>query len=58
MQETTTFVTWASLGEGCLAVGIGELMGRFSYDWLIYGMFIMDFAIYLIVRANKFEMVH
>lgn len=53
MYETTIFVTWASMGEGCLAVGIGELMGRVSYNWLIYGMLLMDLAIYVLVRTNR-----
>lgn len=28
-------------------------MGRVSYNWLIYGMLIMDLAIYLLVRINR-----
>lgn len=52
MNVSVIFVIWASLGEGCLAVGVGKFMNWFSYDWLIFGMLIMDAAIIGIVRMN------
>ena len=52
MQETATFITWSALGEGCLAVGIGKMMGLISYNWLIYGMLVMDLIIAVLCRAN------
>jgi hypothetical protein len=41
------------LGDGCLAGGIGKLMGWFSYNWLIYSMLIIDILILLINKINK-----
>lgn len=52
VKETTSFVIWASLGEGCLAVGVGKMMGWFSYNWLIYGMGLMDLVIFGLARWN------
>lgn len=52
MQETATFITWSALGQGCLAVGIGKMMGLISYNWLIYGMLVMDLIIAVLCRAN------
>jgi hypothetical protein len=53
LKNAINFVIWASLGDGCLAGGIGKLMGWFSYNWLIYTMFIMDLIILLINKVNK-----
>ena len=44
---------WASLGEGSLAVIMGKFMDWFSYNWLIYGMTIMDLVIILLMRGNR-----
>jgi hypothetical protein len=37
----------AALGEGCWAVGVGKMMGWFSYNWLIYSGFVIN--IFLVI---------
>jgi hypothetical protein len=54
MKNAINFVMWASLGDGCLAGGIGKMMGWFSYNWLIYGMFLMVSVIYILNRINTY----
>lgn len=53
MNETSTFIIWSFLGEGCLAVGVGKMMGLISYNWLIYSMLVMDLIIAILSRASE-----
>lgn len=52
ISDTTKFVIWGSLGEACLAVGVGKLMGWFSYNWFIYSIVFMCLGIYGISKWN------
>lgn len=33
-------------------MGVGKMMGWFSYNWLIYGIFVMNIAIIGCIRHN------
>lgn len=52
VDEGSTFLIWAALGEGCLAVGVGKMMSWFSYNWLIFGMACFNLAILVANRVN------
>lgn len=55
--QNSTFLVFASLGEGTLAVIVGELMKNISYDCFIISMGGMNFAaicmIFFIIRSLK-----
>ena len=52
VSEGSTFITWASLGEGCLAVLVGKMMGWISHEMLIYSILVFNIVIYFANKAN------
>jgi hypothetical protein len=46
-HEGSLFLIGAALGEGCLAVGIGNLMSFFTFNWFIYGNFVSNLFLFV-----------
>lgn len=49
---------WSSIGDGCLGVVVGKLMGWFSYNWLLYSIGMMNVALVFVMMANERVLVN
>ena len=53
IHESTTFLIWAAIGDGCVGVVVGKMMGWFSYNWLLYSIGLMNVFLVIVMLVNE-----